>query len=332
MKRWLPLQFKRMWRAPGTWAFAVAALVMLIVFSHFFWRGDELAPIGIAGGKGRCADEVREFCLKGKNRDIYRRYHDAKAMREDVLRGRLDCGFVLGDDLDQTVFEETGKPAVTYYHTPVTSRGLIAKEEVYAAILLVKSQDILAEMAEDPKVFAARDGKLLPALLKRQAYYKDSDDIFKVIFDEVSGPAKKERPAGGKSASGRVMMALLLVAAAALAMGRERFGEVYRSVSVVMRKKEKRAYLFSYALAGAGPVLLLMLIALPVSFAVMAGTATGAYLAISMLLLAAVWILASLAAVGLSALVRSQTAYLYAMTILLILFWITMMLMRLLAE
>lgn len=325
MKRWMGVQCKRMWRMPGTWAFAAAALIMLLVFSHFFWRGNALAPVGIAGGEGACAEEVKKSCLSGGKAKQYRYYHDAKEMRSDVLSGRLDCAFILGDNLDEVMFNDTGETAITYLHTPSTHRGLVAKEEVLNAVFAAKSRDVLEKMAEDPKVFTERDDQLAPRLLERQAEYLDSDAIFQVIFDNEIKAADDSGSARAKAFSGRLMMALLLVAACALAMGRERFGEVFRHISVVMRPAERRSYLISYALAGAAPVLLVMLIALPVS---LAGFGSGGQIALSLILLLAVWIITSLAAVGLSALVRSQTAYLYAMTIVLILFWMVMMLMR----
>ncbi len=332
MKRWLPIQFKRMWRLPGTWIFAAAALVMLAVMSHFFWRGNEIAPIGIMTGGGRCSEAIVSDCLQGKKKELYRRYSSGEEMRKDVLKGRLDCAFILGEDLDHTVLEETGEPAITYYHTPSTQRGLIAKEEVYAAVLRVKSEQMLIEMSDDPKVFKKHDDALAEKLLERQAYYKDSDEIFRVIWDDVSAdsadvPEKKDKAAGG-----RLMMAVLLVMAAAFAMGRERYSDVYRGISPVMRTPEKAGYLISYALAGAAPVTLLMILALPASLALSGQTAAVSFVALCVLGLIAVWLVSALAATGLAALVRNETAYLYAMTVLLILVWLIMMLGRMLAD
>ena len=318
MRRWLPVQIKRAVISPAVWIVSVIAVLAFMAAGSVLIRPVQPLVFGICAEEGDCAARIRDYFLsEADSLCRCRFYTDRDLMRRDVMRGKLDCAFAPERDLDTIVFEEIGdEHGIVYYQTPSTQKGLVLKEKVFACVMQAKSEQILSDMAQDRKVFPTGDESLREELLQRQKEYGSSDSLFKAVFLTADGePAD---PAGSLQSGETslrqrwIVLAVFFIFAAALMFAREKLTQGYAGISSVLRSRERAVYLLTRVAAQCMPLTVLLMVMLPVTL-VGEGEPLGAgFLLRAVCSLAAGLVLAAFWSAGLSALFRSESAYLLA--------------------
>ena len=111
----------------------------------------ENTRIGICASPQESAQKILE-CLKAKESIFeFQEYTSEEDMRQDIVSGVIECGFVFsGDDIQ--------KGAVTYICTPFSAKGLVAQETFYAAFFEGYSDKIL--MDSEAEVYGKSDEEI----------------------------------------------------------------------------------------------------------------------------------------------------------------------------
>ena len=312
-RRWFPIQLKRALRHPGTYVIALLLLLTFLLVNYVRFYDREQAPFGLIAGDGICAGNiVSRFKDADSDSPIRCRiYQDEKTMRRDVLAGRLDCGFILKDNLDESVFEETKEPAVIYLHTAATRKGLVVREQIYAALIDTKAEQILDEMAHSKKSFKHGDDELARRLIERKNEYLESDDIFQVIFETEDGSPAGETDRKADPLMRRMRLIWVLILAAAMAFARERYSDGFIKPAKALRRGERVQSLAAYTVSATAPTALVLVIAGIAAIAVTGVTVSAGMIAVSLISCLIALIISSLLATLIALAVKSETAYLY---------------------
>ena len=111
-------------------------------------------------------------------------YEDPEQLKKDVQSGELECGFIFDEEFDVKADRGRLNGSIEYVSSPYTTKGLVAKEALFASFLQNYSNDILKK--DYPKMFGNQDEALKEEILEllsdRNAYYINSNDIFEVDF------------------------------------------------------------------------------------------------------------------------------------------------------
>ena len=313
MRQWIPLQFKRALKSPAVLALSVLAVLLYAVIALTALHGERETSFGLMAGEGVCADSVREV-IAGSGSSICPCviYTDQNKLRRDVLRGSLDCGFVLTDELDEAALSGREGEGVIYYYTPATREGLILKEKVFSGILRAVSVSTLTGMAQNKSVFPGGNGKLEEGLLTRRQEYLESGALMKAEFLDASGEKIEDASTLIELKSGlyarRLALAVFFIFAAAFAFGRERFTSGYASIKNALTREGRAVYLMTRIFSETALPAAFLFLALMVP----ALNAGGGSAVQTFLTLAAALVFSSAASAAFSSLFRSEMPYLFA--------------------
>ncbi len=167
------------------------AVILTAVFLFFVYRGVTLPDpdntvVGILGnGTGEASLILTR--LSGKD-GIFRfeEYDDEEELRDDILSGKLECGFIFDPNFDILVESGKMKKGIRYIRSPYTTKGAVAKEVLYGELLWDVSAGILSEDADE--IFTATDPSekdlIRKSILDRNEYYRNGSEIFAVRFEE----------------------------------------------------------------------------------------------------------------------------------------------------
>lgn len=108
---------------------------------------------------------------------------DEESLKQDVLSGRAECGFVFSEDIEEKIIELKPKNTITYYASSFSLKGEVAKETIYTALLKVESENLLRSKATD--VYEDVDEEMLAELVERQREYLESDELFYLEWESV---------------------------------------------------------------------------------------------------------------------------------------------------
>jgi hypothetical protein len=114
-----------------------------------------------------------------------------------VESGQYDCGFVFADDFDERCKAQDLSGAVTYCCSGTTTKGAVAKESLYAALLEVESRSVLSEA--EYKLYGDNDEERLNQIMERFAEYVDSDEVFAIAMHEVESETERGSDEGDET-------------------------------------------------------------------------------------------------------------------------------------
>ena len=184
---WYEMLLKDRLMRKATWIAAAVMLCFLAIVTEIHIPSSQNRIVGICSQKsGEKAAIVTDLYAQQGAFD-YKEYTDATQLYEDVQTGKLECGFVLSDQLEKKL--ETGDPekCVQYVVSPYSTKGEVAKETFFASFLRVYSEQILRQ--NEKNIFLKPDSERMKEILKANELFMQCD-FFKL--DQVSVEAKSK--------------------------------------------------------------------------------------------------------------------------------------------
>jgi hypothetical protein len=177
------LLLKMKLKSPGCYLELLAMALLVLFVSGIHFPAADNVEIGIVTGDSQNAASIYETLNESATLFLYQEEKDAEELKTKVESGEYDCGFVFADDFDERCEEQDLSGSVSYYCSGTTTKGAVAKESLYAAILEVESRSVLSEA--EYKLYGDNDEERLNQIMEKFAEYVDSDDVFGIAMHEV---------------------------------------------------------------------------------------------------------------------------------------------------
>lgn len=186
--RFLYYKAKAMLKHREPWILLCTVVLLVFVFKNITLPRVDNTRIGVV-----TYDSNRAFDITEKLKDsdsIYEivRYDSPESLQKDVAKGNLECGFVFDEEFDRLADKGRINGSVEYVYSPYTTKGLVAKEALFASFLQNYSNDILEKNYS--KMFGNQDDSLREEIMEllrdRNACYIDSNEIFHVDYRQDS--------------------------------------------------------------------------------------------------------------------------------------------------
>lgn len=256
---WYRLLVKSWIKRKSSWLQLAGMLLVVVLVGQIKIPDINNTVIGLCNQDGAFAQDVIEILQTQDSVFQFQVYEDSQKMQQAVIRGELEGGFVFEKGLEKDLEKGKKKKLITAITTPLTTKGAVAKETVFAAFFQRYSKDILLE--QEKTVFGKEDAEISEALLKKNQEYLKSDEIFRLDFEEVAGSGK-ETAAGADTFPVRGMTALLIFVMILLEHGKK-FEQKDCVFEKALIKREKPVFEFLRyvstaaipALAGIGVIL-----------------------------------------------------------------------------
>lgn len=115
---------------------------------------------------------------------------DEDEVKDRVISGKAECGFVFSDDFDKRAEKGDLDGSIRFISSDLTTKGLVARETVYASFAEVYGGMTLETEGND--IFGAEYAGAGKDAAMRYEGYLSGDDLFSTVFDEsrVSGTEK----------------------------------------------------------------------------------------------------------------------------------------------
>ena len=170
------LLFKDVCKKKTTWI-SVAGMIFLVFLIHGIQiPSQNNMRVGIIYGTSTNGRQIEEFLQRGESVFEFQNYSDADLLREDVAAGKLVCGFVLPDHLDEKMEEGDLRDSILYLTTPIEVRGEVAKETFYAAFLSAYSDELMRGQAVE--IYGEQDAERQERLQKEMERLLQNDEVF----------------------------------------------------------------------------------------------------------------------------------------------------------
>ena len=104
--------------------------------------------VGIVETDGAHGKEVLEHLTQRESLFSFVMYDNKEALQEDVIAGKLECGFYFSNNFEKKFEHEKLKNSVSYLCTPLTTKGEVARETFYAALFEVYGAQMLSARTE----------------------------------------------------------------------------------------------------------------------------------------------------------------------------------------
>lgn len=180
---WYTLQLKAWVQRKTSWMQVLGMVLAALLVSQIHFPDAENTRIGICASPQESAQKILE-CLKAKESIFeFQEYTSEEDMRQDIVSGVIECGFVFsGDDIQNG--------AVTYICTPFSAKGLVAQETFYAAFFEGYSDKIL--MDSEAEVYGKSDEEITRELLAKKQEYLQKNEMFQMDIIETEQKPEEE--------------------------------------------------------------------------------------------------------------------------------------------
>jgi hypothetical protein len=248
---WYVLHLKIKVRSFGCYVELLAMVLLALFAAGIRFPSKDNVAIGIVTGESSSADAIYKIMDGDTSLFTCQRLSDVEALKRQVERGELECGFVFAEDFDTRCGDWNIAGTVAYYCSGTTTKGAVAKESLYAALLEVCSRQVL-ESAEQ-ELYGAHDAARMDSVMERFAEYLDSDEVFGTVLCETSANAQyEEQETPVFPVQGCVGLLIILIV---LLYGLKRFETGYAYPSALARGERALFHAAGYTAWGTLPVL-----------------------------------------------------------------------------
>lgn len=185
---WLKLYSKR----ASTWVQLLGMLFLLLILSAVRLPDKENLKVGISGAQGEYGRRILEGLLTDESLFDFYQYGDEEALKRDILSGKLECGFLFHQDFEEKVEKGEYRRTITYMANPLSVKGKVVKETVYAQFFAVYSEEILKQKEGD--IFSKEDEERTRKLIRLKQEYADSGAVFQleILQEKIQEKMEKE--------------------------------------------------------------------------------------------------------------------------------------------
>ena len=184
---WYRLLLKSWMKKKSSWLQLVGMVLVVVLVAGIRVPDTNNTVIGLCNKDGDFAEDVIENLQNRESVFQFNAYTDENEMREAVIRGELESGFVFQKGFEKALEQGKPKNLITFLTTPLTTKGAVAKETVFAAFLERYSQEIL--LGQEEQVFGEKSEEISKTLLEKNQKYLAGDELFRIDFEEVTANA-----------------------------------------------------------------------------------------------------------------------------------------------
>ena len=244
---WYRLLLKFWMKKKRSWLQLAGMILVVLLIAGIRIPDTNNTVIGLCNKDGELAEDVVEILQNKESVFQFTAYTDENKMLEAVIRGEVESGFVFQKGFEKALEQGKRKNLITFLTTPLTTKGAVAKETVFAAVLERYSQEILLEQEE--QVFGEKNEEISKALLERNQEYLDGDELFRIDFEEVNVNTK-ESEKRAETFPVRGMIALLIFVMILIEHGKK-FEQKDCAVEKALTGKEKIGFEFLHYVSAA---------------------------------------------------------------------------------
>lgn len=188
---WYFLQLKA-WLKRGTSLLLLASMFFVVWFAgQISMPQSDNVTVGIVETDGAHGKEVLQHLTQRESLFSFVMYDSKEALQEDVIAGKLECGFYFSNNFEKKFEHEKLKNSVSYLCTPLTTKGEVARETFYAALFEVYGAQMLSARTEQlfgDDANAARD-----VLLANNEKYLKGNEVFQVDVEQTEAVETTEK-------------------------------------------------------------------------------------------------------------------------------------------
>lgn len=180
---WYQLQLKA-WLKRGTSLLLLAAMLLVV------WLAGQISipqsdnvTVGVVSTEGAHGKEVLEYLKERDSIFSFVEYDSRETLLEDLVAGKLECGFYFSQNFEKKFEHEKLKNSVSYVCTPLTTKGEVARETFYAALFEVYGRQMLSARAE--QLFGENASAAESTLLENNEKYLAGSEVFQVNVEQT---------------------------------------------------------------------------------------------------------------------------------------------------
>lgn len=180
---WYQLQLKA-WLKRGTSLLLLAAMLLVV------WLAGQISipqsdnvTVGVVSTEGAHGKEVLEHLKQRESIFSFVEYDSRETLLEDLVAGKLECGFYFSQNFEKKFEHEKLKNSVSYVCTPLTTKGEVARETFYAALFEVYGRQLLSARAE--QLFGENASAAESTLLENNEKYLAGSEVFQVNVEQT---------------------------------------------------------------------------------------------------------------------------------------------------
>lgn len=207
---WYQLLLKTWVKKKSSWLQIAGMLLVVLLIAQIRIPNANNTVIGLCNKDGKLAQDIVENLQNQESVFQFETYENEKEMQQAVLSGKLESGFIFEEGLEQDLKKGKTKKLITAITTPLTTKGAVAQETVFAAFLERYSEEILLEQEE--QVFGRESEEISEVLLEKNQEYLNSDELFRIDFEEIASNAERvEKEAGTFPVRGTAVLLIFVM-------------------------------------------------------------------------------------------------------------------------
>ena len=241
----LPL-LKRQLKKPGIYVIAMLCLLFLYIFDQVVFPSASQLKYGVVVKDSANGERLLEV-LEAQD-EIYEVIEcpDRETLCQQVAAGKLDCGFLVDERLDQVKDLGHMEGIADYICSTATKKGLLLQEKVFAGMLQIISYNLLDTMSKDGSVYAEASPELTEELLQYYDYYLEGNNTLQLYVEDVQVPdstankvMEEWRLSSKVPDATRLGMCGILIFTCALIFARNRFSHESKKILNALRGEER---------------------------------------------------------------------------------------------
>lgn len=211
-------------------------------------------------GNDPVAARAADILSNGEYMAAFKVYDDLSEMKTDLLNGRLDCAYSFPDTLTEDMINRNKKTVTLYLNDSESIFATYTDEVVFSAFLKAGASSILDTYVDGKDNL---DEDFAEALKSSFAEYADSDNVFKIIKEDIDN-GNRYTVDKGKDNHVTVFryLSAVIIMICALNGAVKRTGEMKSSAFETMNRSVLRLSCFAYPIAYCLPVAASLLLVL----------------------------------------------------------------------
>lgn len=199
---WYRLWLKAYWKKPSHWLQVSGMAALLLVLFGISLPDGRNVTVGICYGADVYAKRIAAELAEGDGVFSFRIYDREEELYRDVTAGKAECGFLFREGFDGKMESGDLEESITYICTPMTAKGEVARETLYAALLGIRSEGILKR--GETEIYGNTVPERTQRLLEQNRFFLEGNQIFRVEMEdlEAAESGKTPKPPGTGEAAG----------------------------------------------------------------------------------------------------------------------------------
>lgn len=186
-KLWLKIYSKK----KMYWVQLIGMAMILLVISQISFPKQNNLLVGICCDGGKYAKQLAQDLLEEDSIFIFKEYEDKNQLFEDVLTGKIECGFVFDKNLDYKMEKGQLKKSIAYVGNSLSAKGAAVQETVYAALFKIYSDELLKQTEKE--IYGDHNQERIQKLIEKNHEYQKSDAIFQLEIKNVDLKTENKR-------------------------------------------------------------------------------------------------------------------------------------------